>query len=100
MAYAETPATVYRGIRVRLPDGTTRESLSELARELGCKPQALRRYIVDHAGGYAVLDGLPNPRRCGPGSPRSKEREAYAAAFPLILEEPPVILDWEEEDTR
>lgn len=73
MPFAPSPATVYRGIRVRLPDGTTRESLSCLARELGCRPQALRRYIVDHADGCAVLGGLPDPRRCGPKSPRSKE---------------------------
>ncbi|HMQ32376.1 MAG TPA: hypothetical protein PKD53_16710 [Chloroflexaceae bacterium] len=73
MPFAESPATVYRGVRVRLPDGTTRESLSDLAREIGCRPQALRRYIVEHAGGCAVLGGLPDPRRCGPHSPRSKE---------------------------
>lgn len=91
MPFAESPATTYRGIRVRLPDGTTRESLSILAREIGCRPQALRRHIVDHAGGCAILGSLPDPRRCGPRHPRSKERASYAAAFPAILVEAPVL---------
>ena len=93
MPFAESPETVYRGVRVRLPDGTTRESLSDLAREIGCKPQAFYRHIVDHAGGCAILGSLPNPRRCGSNHARSKARVADAAkAFPLIPIEAPVLL--------
>ena len=91
MPFAERPQTLYRGVRVRLPDGTTRESLSILAREIGCKPQALRRHIVDHAEGCAILGSLPDPRRCGLAHARSRERESYAAAFPAIPAEAPVL---------
>lgn len=75
MPFSSQSTTGKRGIRVRLPDGTTRESLSELARELGCKPQAFYRHIASQGGGEVVLGSLPNPHRSGPASPRYRPAE-------------------------
>ena len=53
------------GVPCKLPDGTTRASISELAREIGCTPAALRYHVIDHRGGYAWLGSLPDPTNVG-----------------------------------
>ena len=65
MPYAKQPRRVKHGVPVRLPDGSTRISLSALARELGCAPEAIRKHISSYGGGYAVLGSLPDPRNVG-----------------------------------
>lgn len=52
-------------VPVRLPDGTTRPSKAALARELGCRTNALDAHVVDHAEGYAILATLPDPANIG-----------------------------------
>lgn len=76
MAFTRAPKRKKRGILVRLPDGSTKDSLAELARVLGCRPDALRRHIIDHTGGCAVFGSLPDPARCGANSPRYKGETA------------------------
>lgn len=66
------PTRKKRGVLVRLPDGSTKDSLAEAARDLGCLPGALNRHIIAHTGGHAVLGSLPDPTRCGANSPRYK----------------------------
>jgi hypothetical protein len=51
------------GIRVVLPDGTTRRSLSALARECGCLPQALYRYATQRTADTIWLSALPTKGR-------------------------------------
>lgn len=63
------PTRRKRGVPVRLPDGSTRDSFTQLARELDCQPSALYHHVIAHAGGYAVLGSLPDPARCGVNSP-------------------------------
>jgi hypothetical protein len=53
------PRAGAHGIRVILPDGTTRRSLSALARECGCTSVALYRYATQRTADTIWLSALP-----------------------------------------
>jgi len=65
MPFSRTPSRAKRGVLVKMPDGTTRNSIAEVARELGCSQPALYHHITDHADGHAILTSLPAPTRIG-----------------------------------
>ena len=77
MPFTRNPQVTRRGTPVLLPDGTTRISLSALAREIGCHVHTLRVYhVAGYRDGHTVLGSLPDPRNVGKRGGRRKHGEA------------------------